>query len=121
MKVCPIQRYGMKPVMEHYAVTGQVLGKGTDNLEGYEMQGMGYFGPGELPRFRSDFFHIPEGYGDRHILEEFKQKIEAGEVPEGPEGDRMFEEFRNKLEEVIKGPEDAMDTEWGTQPEEAKS
>ncbi len=121
MKVCPIQRYGMKPVMEHYAATGQILGKGTDNLEGYEMQGLGYFGPGELPRFRSDFFHIPEGYGDRHILEEFKQKIEAGEVPEGPEGDRMFEEFRNKLEEVIKGPADSMDTEWDALPEEAKS
>ena len=61
MKVCPIQRYGLKPVMEHYAATGQVLGKGTHLLEGYEMHDLGYFGPGELPRFDSDFFHIPEG------------------------------------------------------------
>ena len=35
MKVCPIQKYGMKNVMEHYAETGQVLGKGTHDLEGY--------------------------------------------------------------------------------------
>ena len=28
----PRQRYGMKPVMEHYVETGEVLGKGTHNL-----------------------------------------------------------------------------------------
>ena len=46
MKVCPVQRYGMKPVMEHYVATGDILGKGTPNLEGYELRGKGYFGPG---------------------------------------------------------------------------
>ena len=105
MKVCPIQRYGMQAVMEHYADTGQVLGKGTHNLEGYEMHGMGYFGPGELPTFDSKFFHIPEGYGDQYALEELKAKIEAGE---GPEGDKVWQEFRTKLSEFLKGPEDAM-------------
>ncbi|HEY9528189.1 MAG TPA: reductive dehalogenase domain-containing protein, partial [Anaerolineales bacterium] len=30
MKVCPIQKYGMPAVMEHYVETGEVLGKGTD-------------------------------------------------------------------------------------------
>lgn len=29
MKTCPIQRFGMKDVMEHYVATGEVLGKGT--------------------------------------------------------------------------------------------
>ena len=52
MKVCPIQRYGMKPVMEHYVATGEVLGKGSDNLEGYTLRDKGYFGPGELPALR---------------------------------------------------------------------
>ncbi|MSQ17875.1 MAG: hypothetical protein EXR54_10060, partial [Dehalococcoidia bacterium] len=28
MKVCPIQKYGLKDTMDHYAATGQVLGKG---------------------------------------------------------------------------------------------
>ena len=108
MKVCPIQRFGMKVVMEHYASTGQVLGKGTHGLEGYEMHGLGYFGPGELPRFDSEFFHIPEGYADQHLLQELKGKIEAGEVPEGPEGDKVFQDFRARLQEFVKGPEDAM-------------
>jgi len=28
MKVCPIQKYGMQPVMEHYVATGQILARG---------------------------------------------------------------------------------------------
>jgi len=52
MKVCPIQRYGVKAVMEHYGETGEVLGKGTHNLEGYELRDKGYFGPGDLPQVR---------------------------------------------------------------------
>ena len=112
MKVCPIQRFGMKAVMEHYATTGQVLGKGTHHLEGYEMHGLGYFGPSELPRFGSDFFHIPEGYGDSHLLQELKGRIEAGEVPEGPEGDKVWQDFRERLREFVKGPVDAMYAEY---------
>jgi hypothetical protein len=102
----------MKSVMEHYTATGQVLGKGTDSLEGYEMQGLGYFGPGELPRFDSEFFHIPEGYTDQYALEQMKAKIEAGEVPEGPEGDRVWDEFRAQLQQAISGPKDAMEAQY---------
>ncbi|MCE2405831.1 MAG: hypothetical protein J4F43_11845, partial [Dehalococcoidia bacterium] len=109
---CPIQRFGMKAVMEHYATTGQVLGKGTHHLEGYEMHGLGYFGPSELPRFGSDFFHIPEGYGDSYLLQELKGKIEAGDVPEGPEGDRVWQDFRERIREYVRGPEDAMYAEY---------
>ena len=98
--------------MEHYADTGQVLGKGTHNLGGYEMHGMGYFGPGELPTFDSKFFHIPEGYGDQYLLEELKAKIEAGDVPEGPAGDRMWQDFRSRLSEYVKESQDAMEAEW---------
>ena len=112
MRVCPIQRYGLPAVMDHYATTGQVLGKGTHNLEGYDMHDIGYFGPGELPRFDSDFFHIPEGYADQHALEELKAKIVSGEVPDGPEGDKVFAAFRAQLQEVVKGPVDAMQAEY---------
>ena len=114
MKVCPIQRYGMQTVMDHYAATGQVLGKGTHSLEGYEMHGLGYFGPSELPRFDADFFHVPEGYGDQYLLDDLKAKITGGEVPPGPEGDRVFQEFRTRLQDFIKGPQDSMkaDVEW---------
>ena len=62
MKVCPIQRYGMEPVMKHYVETGEVLGKNTDNLEGYAFEDRGgYFGPGQLPKFDTEFFEIPKG------------------------------------------------------------
>ena len=112
MKVCPIQRYGLKAVMEHYGETGEVLGKGTHGLEGYDMHGLGYFGPGELPRFDSDFFHVPEGYGDQYLFDQLKAKITAGEMPEGPEGEKVFQEFRVSLQEVVKGPQDSMEAEW---------
>ena len=36
MKVCPIQKFGLQAVMEHYIETGgEILGKGTHQLEGY--------------------------------------------------------------------------------------
>ncbi len=104
MKVCPVQRFGLKPVLEHYAATGQVLGKGTHNLEGYEMYDMGYFGPGELPRFGSDFFHIPEGSRDGFIFENLKEKIASGGIPEGAEGDKVWAEFRQEIRESVLGP-----------------
>ena len=61
MKTCPVQRYGMQPVMEHYVVTGEALGKGTHNLEGYTLKDKGYFGPKENPHFDKGFFEIPRG------------------------------------------------------------
>ena len=113
MKVCPVQMYGMKPVMEHYAATGQVLGKGTELLEGYELNGVGYFGPGELPKFDTDFFDVPQGPIDQKVFQELKTKIESGEAPEGAEGDKVFEEFRESLQKVLKGPRDNIQPEHG--------
>ena len=91
MKVCPIQKYGLKNVMEHYAVTGQVLGKGTHDLEGYALEGKGYFGPGEMPVFEPGFFHMPHGDTEEWAFENFKAKaIAAG----GDISDELLEEFR---------------------------
>ena len=112
MKVCPIQRYGLKPVMEHYAATGQVLGKGTHGLEGYEMRDLGYFGPGEMPRFESEFFHIPEGYSDHLVFQDLRAKIESGEIGEGPEADKVWSEFRARFQQAVQGPTDAMEAEY---------
>ena len=77
MKVCPIQKYGMKNVMEHYAETGQVLGKGTHDLEGYTIEGKGYFGPGELPVFDRGFFDMPQGSIEDHAFDNFKKQATA--------------------------------------------
>jgi ferredoxin len=82
MKVCPIQKFGMKPVMEHYVETGEVLGKGTEELEGYTMRGKGHFGPGELPHFEREFFEFPQGRQEDWLFEQFKEKLaNSGSVP----------------------------------------
>jgi ferredoxin len=59
MAVCPIQKYGYYQVMEHYRKTGQVLGKGTEELEGYTLKGKGHFGVGELPSFKREELASP--------------------------------------------------------------
>ncbi|PKB68690.1 MAG: hypothetical protein BZY81_01265 [SAR202 cluster bacterium Io17-Chloro-G4] len=95
MKVCPVQKYGMQTVMQHYAETGQVLGKGTHDLEGYEMEGKGYFGPGELPVFERDFFSaMPHGDTEQWAFENLKERaIAAG----GVISDSLMEEFRQEV------------------------
>ncbi|MAF37687.1 MAG: hypothetical protein CL696_02200 [Chloroflexi bacterium] len=96
MKVCPIQKYGMATVMTHYAETGQVLGKGTHDLEGYEIEGKGYFGPGELPVFEREFFNsMPNGDTENWAFETLKkQAVESG----GAVTDEMLAEFKSTLE-----------------------
>ena len=94
MKVCPIQKYGLQATMEHYAETGQVLGKGTHDLEGYELEGKGYFGPGELPAFDRDFFNMPHGTEFEHAFESLKERaiVTGGEI-----SDDLIEEFREEM------------------------
>jgi ferredoxin len=60
MKVCPIQKYGLGPVLEEYDRSGKVLGKDTDELEGYDFEGR-HYGPNERPRLQPAFFN-PEGF-----------------------------------------------------------
>jgi len=97
MLVCPVQRYGMAPVMEHFVETGEVLGKGTNNLEGYEIRGKGYYGPGKLPSFDREFFEMPHGTKDEWLFTQFKQKIEEkGKVSEDEK-----QEFVEKLGEIL--------------------
>ena len=59
MKVCPIQRYGLAEVIRHRASTGEILGVGSDELEGYvwPIDGRRY-GPGRRPRLEPDFFEL---------------------------------------------------------------
>ena len=97
MKVCPIQKYGMKAVMEHYVNTGQVWGKGTHELEGYQLDGMGYFDPGELPTFDTNFFHMPRGTTEEHVLEQFNGKFNEVGSANSREGEALFEELKTKL------------------------
>ena len=111
MKVCPINRYGAKAVMEHYVETGEILGKGTHNLEGYELHPeasgqyvVGYFGPGELPIFDAKFFDIPKGTRENAALEVILDEIKA----KGPDSqddvqDEMLYQFRDRLRQIVHG------------------
>ena len=94
MKVCPIQKYGMQNTMDHYAATGQVLGKGTHDLEGFELEGKGYFGPGELPIFEAGFFDMPKGDAAEWAFDQFKAKAKAsgGEIT-----DELIEDFKRDM------------------------
>ena len=97
MKVCPVQRYGMKPVMEHYVETGEILGKGTPNLEGYELRDKGYFGPGELPHFDRETFEFPHGTKEEWLFQQFKEKLEKNG---GPNKEEAFE-FAKELKDTV--------------------
>ena len=101
MKVCPIGQYGMKPVMEHYIETGQVLGKGTHALEGYTLGEKGYFGPGQLPQFESEIFKMPQGRSEDWMLIEFRDKLMESKEEESPDRDRLWSDFREKVEASI--------------------
>jgi len=98
MKTCPIQKYGLKNVMEHYAETGQVLGKGTHDLEGYTLEGKGYFGPGELPTFDRGFFDMPHGNEYEHTFEEFKK---AAKADGGVITDELIEQFKAEMSQHL--------------------
>jgi len=97
MKVCPIQKYGMATVMDHYVKTGQVLGKGTDALEGYTLEGKGYCGPGQLPVFDTAFFDMPHGRAEDWAFEELVKKLKKVGGLQSEEGAKAIEEFKTKL------------------------
>ena len=99
MKVCPIQRYGMEPVMEHYVDTGEVLGKGSDNLEGYTLSDKGYFGPGKLPTFDRELFDMPQGRAEDWLLIEFRNKLLETNQSDADRG-KMWDDFKDKVEEA---------------------
>ena len=97
MKVCPIQKYGMKPVMEHYVSTGEILGKGSHNLEGYEIRDKGYFGPGELPHFDRELFEMPHGSREEWLFEQFKNKV----AKKGKPSQEDLENFAQSVDEAV--------------------
>ena len=68
--------------MEHYVETGEVLGKGTENLEGFTLRDKGHFGPGELPSFDRAFFDFPHGRTEDWLFEKFKEKLSSNGVPD---------------------------------------
>jgi epoxyqueuosine reductase len=63
MKVCPVQRYGLAAVLDEYKQSNRILGKDTDELEGYRWPLDGrHYGPGTRPSLDAGFFDVP-GFG----------------------------------------------------------
>jgi len=56
VKVCPVQRYGLQPVLDEFALTGRVLGKDTDELEGYDWVDGKHYGPNARPKLPDSWF-----------------------------------------------------------------
>lgn len=105
MITCPIQRYGMKPVMEHYVETGEVLGKGTENLEGYSLEDKGHFGPGELPTFSREFFEFPQGREEDWLFERFKRRLAESGIP----SEADLEDFAKEVKKALDKGETTVD------------
>ena len=109
-KVCPIQKYGIKAVLHHYAQTGEVLGKGTHDLEGYTLPDKGYFGPGELPQFDPEFFHIPEGRLEEWIIGQLKERVRKdGGLQEEQQEGQLVETYGRQIVRALQHPADFME------------
>jgi epoxyqueuosine reductase len=55
MKVCPVQKYGLTMVLDEFERTGAVMGKGTDDLEGFDWIDGAHYRPGERPKLSRAF------------------------------------------------------------------
>ena len=75
MKVCPVQKFGMEKVMDHYVETGKILGKGTNDLESYSLKDKGYFDAKSKPKFDKHFFEIPRGKNYNWIFANFRENV----------------------------------------------
>ena len=64
IKVCPVQRYGLGAVLDHYETNdGEILGTGTDELEGFDWPLDGrHYSPGDRPYLNPSFYDVP-GFG----------------------------------------------------------
>lgn len=61
MKVCPVQRYGLDEILDHREKTGEILGVGSDELEGYDWPLDGeHYGPGETPKVGDEIMQNPD-------------------------------------------------------------
>ena len=82
-----------------------MLGKGTENLEGYSIQGKGHFGPGDLPHFNREFFEFPQGREEDWLFQKFKEKLNSAGVPEESE----LKEFATEVKRALDKGETTVD------------
>ena len=100
MKVCPIQKYGMKDVMEHYVETGDVLGKGSDDLESYSLGNKGYFPTGKLPSFNKEFFEMPEGRENNAALSALEETLSDNKDMSSDYKAEAWKTFEDRIKKI---------------------
>jgi len=82
-----VRRPGKAPgVMDHYVETGQLIGKRTDDLEGFDLKG----------HFALGFFDLPRGRVENLRFEEPKDRL-SGRDPTPEELRRFGDEVREAL------------------------
>ena len=74
-----------------------MLGKGTDDLEGFPVPDGRYFGSGELPQFDREFFDFPHGTREQWLFEQLKQRMDAGEEVT----DEELADFADQVKEAV--------------------
>ena len=87
-----------KPTEQHYVETGEVLGKGTDDLESYELENKGYFRSGKVPVFDTDFFDMPEGSLEHNLLEKLRSDLDDSTRLDDKYEHKLLLEFKDRLD-----------------------
>lgn len=100
MKVCPIQKYGMAPVMEHYLETGQVLGKGSDDLEGFFLEDKGYFKAGKVPVFDKSFFDMPNGKAEETAYGRLIENLRKTKEDDKQLVEEIWASYRDEIDNI---------------------
>jgi epoxyqueuosine reductase len=65
MTTCPAQRYGTEAMIDHWKKTGTILGKDTEELEGYTWADGKYYGLRQRPVHTEVFMAMPSFPRDR--------------------------------------------------------
>ena len=73
--------------------------RARDNLEGYELPDKGYFEAGKLPRFDTEFFNMPTGRAEDHLMDDLQDKLQSASSSEGEDG--AWREYREKIEDTL--------------------
>jgi ferredoxin len=89
MKVCPVQRFGLPAVLEEFDRSGKILGKNTDDLEGFDWPLDGkHYGPGDRPRLPLEVFETP-GFDFDPNRKEPVGWVKPDDKPDETDGDRV--------------------------------
>jgi ferredoxin len=82
-KVCPVQKFGLEAVLDEFERTGNILGKGTDELEAYHWPPGGYtYRGGERPRLPASFIRPNALDWDPSQLVPYDDDADARSVPD---------------------------------------